>query len=67
MEGYNSIKSIGRKEQSLMNLFYTIKEMSFLTGFATNVNYVGHTPFLNPDLEWFLKKTKTNFEKSGII
>ena len=32
-----------------------------------NVNSVGHTPLLSPNLDWFSEKTKLNFKKAGLI
>ena len=67
LKGYNSVRNLNYEELSLLNFFYALKELSFLCGFAANVNSVGHTPLLNPNLDWFSEKTKLNFQKAGLI
>lgn len=67
LEGYTSIRSLNDEELRVMPIFYAAKEFRFLCGFAQNVNSVGHSPLLNPDLDWFYKRTKNNFQKAGLI
>ena len=67
LRGYNSIRNLNDEELSLLNFFYALKELSFLCGFAANVNSVGHTPLLSPNLDWFSEKTRLNFQKAGLI
>lgn len=56
--GYESERPIGERERALMPLFYAAKELRFLIGFAENVDAVGHTPLLNPNLDWFAERTR---------
>ena len=67
LKGYNSVRNHNDSELGLLNFFYALKELSFLCGFAANVNSVGHTPLLSPNLDWFSEKTKLNFKKAGLI
>ncbi|PPR78607.1 MAG: Homoserine kinase [Alphaproteobacteria bacterium MarineAlpha2_Bin1] len=67
LKGYKTIRSLNDEESSLFNFFYALKELSFLCGFAANVNSVGHTPLLSPNLDWFYKKTRSNFQKAGLV
>ena len=50
-----------------MPLFYVAKELRFLCGFASNVNSVGHSSLLNPNLDWFLEKTKLHIKEAGLV
>lgn len=67
LKGYTAERPLSQAEQANMPLFYAAKEMSFLCGFAANVNYVGHTPLLNPDLDWFAESTRRNIRNAGLI
>ena len=67
LSGYKSIRQINEFELSLMPLFYAAKEVRFLCGFAANVNAVGHSSLVNPDLDWFYYRTKKNILSAGLI
>ena len=67
LSGYKSIRLINEIELSLMPLFYAAKEIRFLCGFAANVNAVGHSSLLNPNLDWFYDRTKKNILSAGLI
>lgn len=65
--GYESERPLTEGERELMPLFYAAKELRFLIGFAANVNAVGHTPLLNPDLDWFGDRTRRHIGALGIL
>ncbi len=65
--GYESERPMGAAERALLSLFYAAKELRFLIGFANNVNAVGHTPLLNPDLDWFAERTRRHIGALGIL
>ncbi len=65
--GYESERPLAARERDLMPLFYAAKELRFLIGFAENVNAVGHTPLLNPDLDWFAERTRKHVGALGLL
>ncbi|NQV80676.1 MAG: phosphotransferase [Alphaproteobacteria bacterium] len=65
--GYESTRPMSAAERALMPLFYAAKELRFLIGFAGNVNAVGHTTLLNPDLDWFAERTRRHIGALGIL
>jgi Ser/Thr protein kinase RdoA (MazF antagonist) len=65
--GYESERPLTAGERELTPLFYAAKELRFLIGFAENVNAVGHTPLLNPDLDWFGDRTRRHIGALGIL
>ncbi|MBM3504301.1 MAG: hypothetical protein FJX65_10545 [Alphaproteobacteria bacterium] len=67
LAGYESERPMGAREKALMPLFYAAKELRFLGGFAANVNAVGHTPLLNPDLDWFAQRVRANVKAAGVL
>ncbi len=46
--------------------FYVAKEVRFLFGFAANVNAVGHTPLMFPDLDWFATSIRRHMKEAGL-
>lgn len=64
--GYESVRPLTQKEKDLMAFFYAAKELRFLFGFATNVNAVGHTPLLFPDLDWFAASVRRHMKEAGL-
>lgn len=64
--GYESVRPLTQKERDLTPFFYLAKEMRFLCGFASNVNAVGHTPLLFPDLDWFAASIRRHVKEAGI-
>ena len=67
LDGYCSQRKMTEEELSLMPIFYAAKEMRFLCGFASNVNAVGHTTLLNPNLDWFAERTRKNIRDAGLV
>jgi Ser/Thr protein kinase RdoA (MazF antagonist) len=67
LAGYESERPLSNEEREMMPLFYAAKELRFLIGFAANVNAVGHTPLLNPDLDWFGERTRRHIGALGIL
>ncbi len=67
LEGYNAERPLSTEESNLLPLFYAAKELGFLCGFATNVNYVGHSPFLDPDLDWFAQQVRRHVTEAGLL
>jgi len=65
--GYERERPFTDGERELMPLFYAAKELRFLIGFAGNVNAVGHTPLLNPDLNWFGDRTRRHIGALGLF
>ena len=65
--GYENERPLTEGERELLPLFYAAKELRFLIGFAVNVNAVGHTPLLNPDLDWFGEHTRRSIEALDIL
>lgn len=64
--GYESVRALTQREKDLTPFFYLAKEMRFLSGFATNVNAVGHTPLLFPDLDWFSTSIRGHVKEAGL-
>jgi Ser/Thr protein kinase RdoA (MazF antagonist) len=67
LAGYEAERPMSAREKALMPLFYAAKELRFLGGFASNVNAVGHTPLLNPDLDWFGERVRAHVKAAGVM
>lgn len=64
--GYESVRPLTPDEKALWAFFYLAKEVRFLFGFAANVNAVGHTPLMFPDLDWFYASIRRHVNEAGI-
>ena len=67
LDGYNAVRPLADAEANLLPLFLAAKEVRFLCGFAANVNYVGHTPLLNPDLDWFAQNIRRHLSEADLM
>ena len=64
--GYESVRPLTKDEKALKAFFYVAKEVRFLFGFAANVNAVGHTPLMFPDLDWFAASIRRHMTEAGL-
>ncbi len=67
IEGYGAERPMSDPEVALLPVFFAAKELRFLCGFASNVNCVGHTPLLNPDLDWFAENVRRHMSEAGLM
>ncbi|MCH8112775.1 MAG: phosphotransferase [Proteobacteria bacterium] len=67
LEGYNAERPMSESEVALLPVFFAAKELRFLFGFAANVNCVGHTPLLNPDLDWFAENIRRHMSEAKLM
>ena len=67
IDGYNAVRPLSGAEVDLLPAFLAAKELRFLCGFAANVNAVGHTPLLNPNLDWFAKNVRKHVANAGLM
>jgi len=64
--GYESVRPLTKDEKAMKAFFYVAKEVRFLFGFAANVNAVGHTPLMFPDLDWFATSIRRHMKEAGL-
>jgi len=64
--GYDAVRPLNKDEKALRAFFYVAKEVRFLFGFAANVNAVGHTPLMFPDLDWFAASIRRHMKEAGL-
>ena len=67
IDGYSAVRPLGSAEVALLPTFLAAKELRFLCGFAANVNAVGHTPLLNPNLDWFAENVRKHVANAGLM
>lgn len=67
IEGYNSIRPFTEDEKRLLDLFIMAKEFRLISGFAKNVNQIGHFPLRFRNLAWFAQSIRTRAEALGLI
>lgn len=67
LDGYGAVRSLSDAEAGLIPTFFAAKELRFLCGFAANVNAVGHTPLLNPNLDWFAENVRKHVSAAGLM
>lgn len=67
IEGYDAERPMGEAEVALLPVFFAAKELRFLFGFASNVNFVGHTPLLNPNLDWFAENVRRHMSEAKLM
>lgn len=67
INGYNSERPFTEDERRLLDLFIMAKEFRLISGFAKNVNQIGHYPLRFRSLEWFSHSLRERAETLGLI
>ncbi len=67
LEGYNSERPLTDQQSASIPLLYAAKQLRFLCGFSAHVNCVGHTPLLNPNLDWFAERVRKSVTDAGLM
>ncbi len=66
-DGYNSVREFTEEEKAQFPLFMLAKEFRLISGFAKNVNQIGHFPLRFRNLEWFANSIRTRAMALGFI
>jgi Ser/Thr protein kinase RdoA (MazF antagonist) len=67
LDGYGAVRPLSNAEADLIPTFFAAKELRFLCGFAANVNAVGHSTLLNPDLDWFAENVRKHVTNAALM
>ncbi len=66
-DGYNSVREFTENEKGQLPLFMLAKEFRLISGFAKNVNQIGHFPLRFRNLEWFANSIRTRARALGLV
>jgi Ser/Thr protein kinase RdoA (MazF antagonist) len=67
VEGYESVRPLTKGEKDHLDLFVMAKEFRLISGFAKNVNQIGHFPLRFRSLEWFAASIRTRAKALGLL
>jgi Ser/Thr protein kinase RdoA (MazF antagonist) len=67
VDGYDSVRPFTEDEKDLLDLFVMAKEFRLISGFAKNVNQIGHYPLRFRSLDWFSQSLRNRAEALGLI
>lgn len=66
-DGYDSTRPFTKDEREFLDLFIMAKEFRLISGFAKNVNQIGHHPLRYRSLEWFSHSLRNRAEVLELI
>lgn len=67
IDGYTSVRPFTADEEPLLGLFIMAKEFRLISGFAKNVNQIGHFPLRFRNLAWFEQSIRARAESLDLI
>lgn len=67
LDGYASERPLTSDERDLLPLFLLAKEFRLISGFAKNVNQIGHFPLRFRNLSWFADSLRDRATTLGLI
>ena len=67
VRGYSSVRALTKDEEEALPLFVLAKEFRLISGFAKNVNQIGHFPLRFRSLAWFAESLRNRATTLGII
>lgn len=67
IEGYETVRPLVQGEKDNMGLFLLAKEFRLISGFAKNVNQIGHFPLRFRSLDWFAQSIRERAGGLGLI